>query len=384
MKFSLLVSHVMVSLLLSGNAFAQPATPSAKTTLPKEMLDIYQAFKALHPYLNDRHRFTAETERETVKRLVRDLKSSFHDADTVDQRYMKQPGFNATLKRSRELLEDAERRLDEGKLPYAFWRLRTLERKCIVCHVTYDAGIAFDDSSAVVRNMTSYEQGEFFLASRQFGRAEEAFLAVLRQTDPNRSHMEALRQWLIIQARVKNDPNRSSLMLREAVEGAVLSEEDREEIVQWLRALHHWGIEKEPPQSVSQIEQMIHRAISSTAVERRADAVTLLRATSLLHQALERVNLEGRDRSRALYLLGYSYSHLPLYFTEDLELDYLKQAVEEFPGSEDARRSFELYKEQIDLSFTGSGGTRLPDDVELELKELERKARGIPRFEGKV
>lgn len=384
MKASRVLGNLVVILLSATPARAQTSTPTPKTSLPNEMLNIYEAFKGLQPYLNDRRRFSEESERDNLRRLLGELRRSFHRADKVDQRFAKQPGFNATLKSATEILEDADKRLQEGKLPYAFWRLRSLERKCIVCHVTYNAEVSFEDTAAVVRNMSSYDQGEFFLASRQYARAEEAFLSVLRQSDPTRRHIEALRQWLVLQARVVSDPRRSLAVLREVTSGAVLSEEDREEIAQWDRALYNWEIEHESPNTIPQIEQMIQRAVGNTTIERRADAVSLLRATALLHQMLERVDLEGRERSRALYLLGYSYSHLPLYFMEDLALYYFKQDIEEFPGSDDAKRSFALYKEQVSLSYTGSGGTRMPDDVELEMRQLERKARGIPTFEGRV
>jgi hypothetical protein len=111
----------------------------------------------------------------------------------------------------------------------------------------------------------------------------------------------------------------------------------------------------------------------------------LLRATGILHRLLEEPSaLSKGERGHALYLLGLSYSELPFFFINELPELFLEQSVREVPGTQTAQKAFRRYREVVTLAFTGSGGTRIPDEVLLKLKELHEVAYGTVQLESKV
>ena len=63
---------------------------------------------------------------------------------------------------------------------------------------------------------------------------------------------------------------------------------------------------------------------------------------------------------------------------------FLEECIRENPDTELAKKSYRLYERMIALGFTGSGGTRIPSDVELSLKELHDLAYGVKRLRAGV
>ena len=82
--------------------------------------------------------------------------------------------------------------------------------------------------------------------------------------------------------------------------------------------------------------------------------------------------------------MGVAYTKLPQFFVDDLPGLFLEQCIREFPNTEDARRAFKLYREVTILEYTGSSGTRVPDDVKLHLDELQALAYGVASFKGQA
>jgi hypothetical protein len=117
---------------------------------------------------------------------------------------------------------------------------------------------------------------------------------------------------------------------------------------------------------------------------RPTDAVSLLKAAGGLHQHVYGGHASGPQRARALLLLGSVYDELPLFFLPELADIYLEQAMNEFPGSPEARTAYVLYEERVTRAFSGSGGTDLPTEVKVRLMELKRLANGVPEARGKV
>jgi hypothetical protein len=94
--------------------------------------------------------------------------------------------------------------------------------------------------------------------------------------------------------------------------------------------------------------------------------------------------LDPATRSKALYLMGLAYSKLPLFFINELPEIYLERCIREAPGTSEAKKAFELYKDLVLVGYSGSGGTNVPSDVRLELQELHELSQGVKRFDPRV
>ena len=377
-------SKILRSLLLiilistSGNAFAQE--------VKHEMHSLYEPFKELQPYIADSELFSATDNDKKIKELLSDLRSRFHSIESMPSRFRSQPGFDSNVQLVADLLDDASRRFTEGKKSYAWWRLRTLTGNCFGCHATYQVQATFEDSSSTDDHLDELKRARFLLATRQFKEAQESLIKVLGNPLFRLYHTEALRSLLIIFTRIDQSPKNAAATFEEILKTESLPAEDQAEVKRWLISLKAWAAEKKPLQpTILNAEYLVNGALKQKiAAESRVDAVSLLRGTALLHSMLERGGIKPEDRRAALYLLGASYSRLPMFFTTGWAEMYLEQCIDEFPGTDEAKKSYVMYQEITSQGFTGSAGTSIPADVQLHLDELKAKAFKQAGFEGRA
>lgn len=362
------------------------SSPSHSEDIKISMRRAFEAFRTLQPFLVDSKSFGDPANDKVIYTHISSLRDDFHDIRAFPTRFQSQPGFVSNVTVVEEILDDAAKRFREGKKSYAAWRLRGIAQNCISCHATYNIHLTFHDEKAPkLEGLNDLQKGEFYLATRQLEEAEKYLRSALKESEPSADKMNVLRRLLTLYVRIKGDSSLALTGLQEATKDLALPLQDREEVAAWLTSLKVWNETKGSLGTVSQAHTLIKRSLShDDLLAARVDAVGLLRATSDLHKLLALPKLTSADRSEALYLLGLSYSKLPLFFIDELPEVYLRQCIDESPGSKIAQRSYRLYEEIVELAFTGSSGTNLPTDVRLKLMEFHDKAYGIPAVDGKV
>lgn len=345
-----------------------------------KMHELYVAFRDLQPYLYRREAFLDARNEGAITALLSKLDTGFHRSGFANTSYMQEPGFVSTLRVLNEMLDDARLRFAEGRKGYALWRLKTSSNYCVSCHTRFEVEVDFFDSAASLPGLDKFEQGEFFLASRQFDRAAAAFLAAASAPTERFQAIDALRKWLIIYVRVHPNPKAAIRELGKILRTGEFAEYERQELLGWLESLMAWSKEsKAPPDSVEQAELLLRKAEqASDLLAARSGTVELLRATSVLHRIMD-LRPEGAAGREAhiLYLLGYAYSKLPLYFVNELPELFLERAIREAPDTQDARDAYNLLRDLLVLGYTGSGGTQMPPDVGAQLRELHDLAFGV-------
>lgn len=369
---------------LPGTAMPLPASdPNVKSS----MSVVYQSFKGLQKFLYSRDRFVDPANEKEIGDLMNGLRQGVHSVDASNAKYKEEPGFATTLRVLNEMLTDSRNRFMEGKKGYALWRLKTSANYCVSCHTRHEVKLDFSDSGLALDTLNSYEQGEFYLASRQFEKAKNSFLAAVLDQDLGYVRMDALRKWLLVYVRVYPDPQAAITQLNKLRPRAKFTRYEEDEIVSWLESLRRWQNEGELRVPViAKAENLIRQGLGmNDPLLGKKGTVELLRATSYLHQILETKTPEATaQRGHALYLLGLAYSELPFFFVNELPELFLEQSIREYPGTDDAKNAFGLYQEIVTLGYTGSGGTRVPDDVQINFRELHDLAYGTPQLHGKV
>jgi len=357
-----------------------PATSFAQETLRNRMDYVFEVFRSLFYYTADEDRFKDPDNREEIFRLIEELRTNFNAHELKTSDYSKDPGYLSALESLRRVLDDSRHRFAEGRHGYALWRLRSIPGYCITCHVRYEVPIDFSTESMEDYELSSFELGQFLMASRQFDKASEALLEVVEDPKERFNRMEALRKWMVIYTRVNPDPQHALTVLTRLRSKVDFSTNEEEEIKGWIRSLRRW--QRESGAQISTLrraEALMTQGLQMQ--ESRLDGnglVELLRATSLLHKLMERSAPTGSDRARALYLLGRSYTELTDVFTYEMPEIFLRQCIRQHPGTEDAKNCYRIYSENVTMGYSGSGGTRIPGDIQAELKELYDLAFGIP------
>jgi hypothetical protein len=379
-RFAILVLLSAQVFLGVAQVCAEEASGAAKPQIKDEMATVYRSFKGLQKYLYNRDKFIAAENEHEISTLIDGLRFGIHRAEMAEGPRLHEPGFVSTLKVLNEMLDDSRLRFGEGKKGYALWRLKTSANYCVSCHTRYEVALDFADSDVKLSELNPFERGEFLLASRQFARAKDAFIAAVFDGDLGHLKMDALRKWLIVYTRVHPDPQAAIKQLNHLRPKVKFSRYEEEEIVGWLESLRRWQNEGETKVPLfAKAENLIRQALSmNDPLLGKKGTVELLRASAILHRLLEgpKEQVEA-DRPRVLYLLGLVYNELPFFFVNELPELFLEQCIRDYPKTKDAQKAFALFRDITMIGYTGSGGTRLPDDVQLQLKELHDLAYGV-------
>lgn len=374
-KFSLLITAITSILPTSilSNATAQEVKAGMNSLLTP--------FREIQPYIASQEKFLDPTQNKKLSRIILDLRTNFHQLENIPSQYHSLPGFKENVRSVAEMLDDSYRRFTENKALYAWWRIRKLPSDCFTCHATYKVESRYSNMSVVDQSLDTLNQARFMLATRQFSAAQEAFISVLKDPDYRLYFNEALRSILLITTRINRDPKNGATLLRELSRNPALPTEDAREAEGWANQLEAWA--KEKPQknanSMKRAEQLIERG-SYTSPDNISNDVSLLRGTAILHQLLEDEKITPALRPRALYLLGFAYTKLPLFFSESWAEMYLERCISEYPGTATAQKAYRTYRELIIDDYTGTAGTEIPAEIKLHLEELRRKAYGASGF----
>ena len=376
---SLIVLAAGVVLLMSvGNAFATPDRPLIRA----EMNQVYPAFRDLQKYLGSREVFVDPANGAEIERLLTVLGNGFHnvkESTAKPQTSSTEPGFNGTLGLLNDMLEDSANRFREGNKGYTFWRLRGAGDYCVSCHTRLEVSVDFSDPRIKVDTLGTVERAEFFLASRQFEKARAEFFKAAETPTAEHPRIDALRRLLVIYTRVYPDPQRAIADFTKLQADGKLTRLEAEEVNGWLESLRRWRNEsKVQISTVRRAEHLIQQGlVLKDAFVGKNGTVELLRATAILHRLLAEGSADTiMFRARALRLLGVAYGELSGPFVSELPEFFLEQCIREYPRTDDARKSYQMYQHIVTLDFTGSGGTKLPDDVVATLRELYRLAYG--------
>lgn len=340
------------------------------------MHKVYENFSKLQPYLAEEEQFLSSENNDAILDLVKNLNRSFHTVENFSGKLKQDPSLEITLGVTKDLLNDALNRFAEGKKLYARWKLQAAAQHCIVCHTRHEVPTDFNPSNDALGALSPFARGEFYLATRQFENAKTIFRGVARTSNNQDERMEALRRILLILVRVSPNPEAALNELQEINASVKLSSFEKSEVLSWEEGLKSWASEKtKRPESIKSAEMLIQEGLNAPRIIDGAPGVIeLLRATRMLHSILEKS--QDTNRKHALYLLGLSYRRLSQYTIPELAPLFLELCIREFPGTDDAKRSYRILHEIRVMEFSGISGGEIPSDVQSELKELRSLATG--------
>ena len=372
-------------LLLVLASLTLPLTSPLAEEIKSSMHKLLEPLRVLQPYLADEDRFTDSDNANTIEAQIQELRKDFHTIETIPTRYKSQPGFQENIKNVAELLDDASRRFKEGRSEYAWWRLQRLPTDCFSCHATYKVSSQISNAAVIDESLSPLDKARFLLATRQFAEAKGTLIQALNDPAYRLYDDQILRSILLVETRISKDPKASVALFKELSETPGLPLDDKHTAQKWTRGLEAWAKAPAVPEAakLSTGEKLITTGVTR-GIDFQQDDVSLLRGTALVHEALESGKISEPQRRKAIYLLGYAYNHLSQFFTEAWGELYLEKCIEEFPNTQEAKWSYNIYSDKVMDDFTGSGGSSIPDEVKLHLEDLRKKAYGETDFSPKV
>jgi hypothetical protein len=341
----------------------------------KDQMDrAFYAFQSLQSYLVSEKKFSSKKNEDEILKLLNDLNSNFKTAKSGTNSLNKQAGFNASLEVIGDKLDDTITRFSDGKKSYALWRLKTVSQYCSSCHTTFKSDSKFVTRLAPPNDLSNIELADYYLASRQYDLAQPILIKNIYKANNPQIRISNIRKWLTVEVRVYKHPEKTIAELSKFYKQIKFTAYEKEELQDFIDSLQRWIKEGELNVPVlKKAENLIRQALGmNDPLLGKRGTVELLRATAYLHELLENaeVNTIPEERGQILYLLGLSYSRLPLFFVSELPELYLEQCIREYPGSYSAKECFRLYSNNVQVGFTGSSGTDVPKEEEEEMSEL--------------
>ncbi len=282
--------------------------------------------------------------------------------------------------------KSAARALQSGNVEYGKASLRLVTGYCISCHTRDDQGPQFPalPLNTKIDKLTRMERAQLFAATRQFDRALEEFEGVI--SDPSiasKRQIEwgrAVRHAFTIAVRVQKDPERA-LKIIKRVEGLpAIPVLFRDFITAWKKSITDW--KKEGKKAVDTEEELFAEAkrLGSEAestqkypMDHSAD-VLYLRVSMAAHELLGKYP-DGKHTAETLLLLGNAYDLLDDHLISPLPEMYYETCIRRTPHTAIAEQCFQRYEADVYFGYTGSGGTSIPEDIAVNLKELKELAK---------
>ncbi len=345
---------------------------------PRPMVNGYHNFKEIQKIIHNKHSELSDLESEKLFQLVKSLRSSLHEfKDYPNQSRL--PGFKDNLELLNQSLLEIEKNLKSPSSndDWAIWRVKTISTNCQTCHSNFSVEISFQDSD-IPAGFDNFEKAEFLLSSRQYQQAEKYYWEFIKAGDYQKNGFNyALNRWIDLIVRILQTPDlgieKLKLFLKSKPE---ISRYELEDLKSWQDSLVAW---QESGGEISDDFQVNKKLISNLLnsnepAYEKINLIKTLRAAAGFHKIYEHSQSGLEHQPEILYYLGLIYARTPMFFVYELPEIYLKLCINNFPGTPEAQKSFQLLKELVTNGFTGSGGTHLDLDTKKELDRLMQKA----------
>lgn len=349
------------------------------------MMTNYAATSKLFNYVWNPTEFSAARNDLKIKRYLSTLEKNLQNSHIAEELPVNDPAMSITLDWFRELIHDAKTRFESGHKDYANWKLRSMTNACIACHSRTETKTGFLADNAVPSgNSVEYQfaAAQFLFATRQFDKASDKFYQLaksLLELESGRSYaLEVLKEWLVVEIRVLDRPKATKKSLA-FLQTKIASEDPRIAILfeKWasdLDALSHSPVVTDAT-AVATAKQLLQDAMLDREFAKEEHLVKTLKASAILHQYLDESKTHNESKS-ATFLLAIAYQHLPIDSLSIYRKLYLEKCIRLFPGSDEAKQSYAMFKEAVESDNTGSGGLHLEADQQDKLEALKALAFG--------
>jgi len=385
---------LFLSIFLVSTAMAQEPSPTPATTAATTatMQKLYSTLSAILTDSSCDERFCSKDSHDRVGEELKTLSSLAH---TMKDKTFSGDKTDPTLSVLSGYLNDevnaAYSAFKAGKTEYARTLIHGLPSTCIACHSRNDNGTQFtalpmEPTDAGIKPI---EKAEFYAATRQYDRAEKAFLDIIKSEDSANNDPytweHAIQQGLTIAIRVKKDPNLAKKIVDSALDQKKAAIYVRDDLTQWKKSIQEWL--KEPKRSAvsekalykegGRLISEAHR-LQKYPMDHSGD-VLYLRASSTYYDLIQ--NAPTSDHvSEALLMQGICNEVLNPRGFEDLHRLYYEACIKKTPHSLIAMDCYRRYERSTVQGYTGSAGTAVPEEVKQKLLDLfsQSVAKGTP------
>ncbi|MGZ3651299.1 MAG: hypothetical protein ACXWR1_08770 [Bdellovibrionota bacterium] len=295
------------------------------------------------------------------------------------------PALKVNLSLLQQHIKDADRAFHEKNKPFARFMLQSSLQMCIACH-TRKKSVDFALPEIDTKGVPPADLAEYLFATRQFQKGKDIYESLVAGYPANNAGQSNLRKALlalaVYYARVKEDPKGGAKYFLEVSQNDKIPVYVREESGAWSKEFAAWAAKDgKPDEKLTDVELMKRgKALlrkddfSLVSDMGRSFHVRRLRASALFHKVLESPGDRSPMKAEALLYLGQIYPRLSSNLFFRFGDMYLKACITEYPKTSVARSCYVALEMSVTEGYTGSAGTDIPDEEQVELMRLKRIA----------
>ena len=362
------------------------ASPPVQPAMHK----IFQNMQDLLPYMASEEKFSDPKNSKFISEKLKDSATTIKKVKHADQ--LNSP----TIKISREVLEkhfsEIERVFRLGNKSFARWQLNSTLPLCMSCHTQSPSGSRHWDLAELTKgSASSFDKAELLFMGRDYESAMKLYDEVINGFPENKARImdveKSIERKIVIFSRVKRDFKAGISNLDSNLKkNKNLPEFVVKNVKAWI-ALFRIQIRDGYPDPTKATDESIQKYVNKELKiglwDDMVDAsnprlVKNLTVSGILYEYLNKhPNTKIKpDILNWLAMIDKQMEDTLFYSLSNL---YLKQCMTEFTKHPTAKKCFDQYKNNLVLSYSGSSGTHLPDDVKKDLKDWSMKVYGTDK-----
>lgn len=364
---------LVLGLLFCVNGFSAEDPKSGMHLVANEITQ-------LQKYLLSDASFSAPADEGKIKNSLHSLTSHLNDLKAA---FKNDPALEVNLNLLQQHLTDATKTFEQDNKAFARYMVQSSLQMCINCHTRKQAtDFTWMEED---KSLPAMDRADYLFATRQFKKGKAVYEEVVEKFPKNNvgqwNLKKALLSLAIYYAKVDENPKAGAEYFnkvakkKDSIPAYVI-----EEVKSWATEFEAWSKEKnELPPNADQTQilakaKKLLRQDDFTYFSDRAFHVRRLRASSLFHRVLESPGEKSPQKAEALLYLGQIYPRISSNFFFRFGEMYLKVCITQYPKTATARSCYVSLESLVAEGFSGSGGTNIPTEDEVELVRLKRLA----------
>lgn len=374
---------IVASLFWGGFSVSHAEFKSTK----QAMNEIFTSFVDLIPYASNEMRFKDPKAEEFIKSRLLKLTSAFKEAKHLKK--ISTPGFQPSFEVVSEHLDQTLETFTTQNKMFARTRLKATAQLCISCHTQLPNGASstFRHFDSVKKNQfyNDFEYADYLFLIRNYTGAVRYYKEEIRKRIEKNKALKALHssktsyyidytiekslnRLVTIYTKVFYRPSKAISLLTPYLKNEDIPQNLRNDLKDWISDLKKWDARKFLGKVNNDRE--LKSFIKEDLNEDSPSDVTLLVAAGVLYKYINS-HPNSQLVPLSLYWLGKIDNKLEHSYFFSLSEIYLKNCVKKYSSSPYAKQCYQQYKENLEMGFTGTAGTDIPEEELAKLKELK-------------
>lgn len=375
----------LLSLVVTVVVLSSVSTAVAES-LNKTMVEIGYTMEELFPILFDKQDPDSKQQKElkaSTDKLIRLFDNAKPHIDA------KSPTYGISFSVIKAQLAHAKSAIKYKNFKYSKSILRDITTVCASCH-TQDSKTRslFPNVKRSIFD-SDMEYAEFNYITRQYDSAIEYFNKYLKNvSDIDEAELlSIMKQMITIYIQINYNPDEATKTLSSLKNYKHHTRFTKKTLDEWLAGIKELKNDPNTKEPVTDFKKLklevnkilgdLHEAGSAQFPNKRERIARLWLRGSLYHYLN---NIPPKDEiPMILYWLAIVDQSINFSIYYSLSDMYLKECILKYTRHPYAQKCYDEYKENIILSYSGSRGTDIPEDIQQELEALQIRINGIPK-----